>query len=380
MNDAPVYLDYNATTPLDPAVTAAMAEYLGERFGNPSSSHRWGRPAREAVETARARVAALLNAEPAEIVFTSGGSEANNLALKGVAFRHCREGAHLVISAVEHPSVSAAARWLAGEGFAVTEVPVDRYGQVDPDAVAAALRADTLLVSVMLANNEVGTLQPVRRIADVAHARGVLVHCDAAQAVGKVPVDVEALGVDLLSVAGHKFYGPKGVGALYVRSGVQLTPLVHGSRQERGCRAGTENVPGVVGLGVAAELAARELDAELPRLRALRDRLQARLADGCPDAVFHGHPEQRLPNTCSVGFPGRDAGRLLAALGDRVALSAGAACRAAGQTPRSHVLDAMGVPPAVAAGTLRLSLGRFTTEADVDRGADAVLAAVNAQS
>ncbi len=375
MPQRPVYLDYNATTPVDPAVAATMTPFLSERFGNPGSSHAYGRDTSAAVQEARRQVADLLGCAPAEVVFTSGGSESNNLAIKGTAWAAGDRGGHLVTTAVEHPAVLEVCRWLQGQGFDLTLVPVDGTGRVDPDDVAAALRPDTVLVSVMLANNEVGTLQPVREIAALCRERGVPVHCDAAQAVGKVPVRIDELGVDLLSLAGHKFYGPKGIGALYVRHGTPLVPLVHGASQESGRRAGTENVLEVVGLGEAAALARQDLPAEMERLRTLRDRLERLLADGCPDAVFHGHRTLRLPNTCSVGFPGRDAGELLRRLADRVAVSAGAACHAGG-TSVSHVLAAMGVPREAALGTLRISLGRFTTQDEVDAGAEAILEAV----
>lgn len=365
-----IYLDYNATTPIDPAVVDAMLPYLREHFGNPSSGHAIGRKAREAVDRAREQVADLLGASPEEIVFTSGGSEANTMAVLGTA--HRGPGRHVITSAVEHPAILEPCRVLEREGYAVTRVGVDGRGRVDPAEVTAAMRDDTVLVTVMLANNEVGTLQPVQ---DIAAAANVRVHTDAAQAVGKIPVDVNQLGVDLLTVAGHKLYAPKGVGALYVREGVELPPLIHGASHESGRRAGTENVASLVGLGAACALAAAHLEEEIERLQSLRERLWEAIHDTLPDAVRHGDPDQCLPNTLSVALPGVVAGDLLAALGDEVAASAGAACHAEGVTI-STVLQAMRVPRDLAIGTVRLSLGRPSTEADVDAAATRLVGAV----
>jgi len=368
-----IYLDNNATTPVDPRVVEAMLPALREGWGNPSSGHRRGRMAKEMVEAARAEVAACLGVLPDEVVFTSGGSESDNWALAGVV--EARGGGHVVTSAVEHPAVLATARALERAGrIRLTVVGVDRTGRADPDEVARALAPDTILVSLMLANNEVGTLQPVAEVAEACRRRGVLVHTDAAQAVGKVPVDAGTLDVDLLTVAGHKLYAPKGVGVLVVRRGVAIAPMIHGAGHERGLRAGTENVPGIVGLGAACELVRRDLAGETPRLAALRDTLEARLADGFPGLVLHGHRELHLPNTASVAFPGVDANELLAALADEVAASAGAACHTGAVHP-SAVLTAMGVDAAIATATVRFSLGRFTTAAEVEAGARLVLAA-----
>ncbi len=367
-----VYLDYNATTPVDQRVAEMMRPYLTGFFGNPSSLHRAGREARAAVERARTQVAAALGAEPGEIVFTSGGSESDNLAIRGVVA--AAGGGHVITSAVEHPAVLEVIRALAREGtIRVTVVGVDRFGRIDPGHVAKAMAPDTVLVTVMLANNEVGTLEPVAEIAAFCRRRGVVIHTDAAQAVGKVPVDVGELGVDLLTVAGHKLYGPKGVGALYVRSGVQLAPLIRGAGHEMGLRAGTENVLEVVGLGAACELAASGLPAEAARMGELRDRLRNRLREGFPALVEHGHPEHRLPNTLSVAFPGLDAGLLLGHLTDEVAASAGAACHAE-EVEVSHVLAAMGVETGVAMGTVRFSVGRFSSVEEVEEAARRVLA------
>ncbi len=366
-----IYLDYNATTPVDPRVADAMRPYLTGFYGNPSSLHRAGREARSAVERARAQVAAAVGAEPGEVVFTSGGSESDNLAIRGVVA--AAGGGHVVTSAVEHPAVLEVARALEREGvIRLTIVGVDPFGRVDPGHVARALAPDTVLVTIMLANNEVGTLEPVAEIAALCRRRGVLMHTDAAQAVGKVPVDVRELGVDLLTVAGHKLYGPKGVGALFVRSGVKLAPLIRGAGHEMGLRAGTENVLEVVGLGAACELAAAGVESEGERLGRLRDRLRDRLHEGFPALAEHGDQERRLPNTLSVAFPGVDAGLLLGQLTDEVAASAGAACHAE-EVEVSHVLEAMGVESGVALSTVRFSVGRFTTEEEVDEAARRIL-------
>jgi cysteine desulfurase len=371
MTSLPIYLDYNATTPVDPRVAEAVAEATVELFGNPSSPHRTGRRAREAVDRARAQVAAAIGCAPDEIVFTSGGSESNNQALRGVL--SARGGGGLVTSAIEHPAVLEPAIALEIEGLAeLTIVGVDDDGRIDPAEVERAVRPGTVLVSIMLANNEVGTLQPVAELAERYRPRGVLIHTDAAQAVGKVAVDVAALGVDLLTVAGHKLYGPKGIGALYVRRGTLLEPLIRGAAHERGLRAGTENVAGIVGLGLAAELAALLVEEEGRRLRGLRDRLRGELRAAIPGLVEHGHPKHRLPNTLSVALPGVAADALLDRLGEDVAASAGAACHAQ-EVKVSHVLAAMGVPVELAVSTIRLSLGRWTTESEVDRASDLIV-------
>ncbi len=368
----PIYLDYNATTPLDPVVIEAMTPYITTHFGNPSSSHVYGQQTFHAVEQARARLAALINAQPYEIVFTGGGSEANNTVIKGVAELHRERGRHLTISTVEHPAVTEPCNWLATRGHVITQVPVDDAGRVIMRHLDDALTDQTVLVSVMLANNEVGTLQPIKEIARMAHEVGVLVHTDAAQAVGKIPVDVRDLGVDFLSVAGHKLYGPKGVGALYIREGLQLPPLIHGASHEGGRRAGTENVMGIVGLGAAASRASSVLGEEGPRLAALRDQLQTLLTDAIPQTRVNGHPAERLPNTLSISIKHVEANTLLERVGAVVAASAGAACHS-GRVTVSSVLSAMGVPVDYAMGTLRLSLGRMTTADDVGRAAKIIV-------
>lgn len=370
-----IYLDYNATTPVDPRVADVMEPLLRGVYGNPSSSHAQGRAARAAIETARGQVAQLLGCPPDSVIFTSGGTESNNHAIIGAAIASADRGDHIVTTAVEHPAVTEVCRHLESRGFTTTYVPVDRYGRVDPAAVAAAFTDRTVLVSVMHANNEVGTIQPVAEIAAAARARGILSHSDCAQSAGKIPVRMDDLGVDLVSLAGHKLYAPKGVGVLAIREGVALPNLMFGAGHEAGRRPGTENILEIAGLGEACRLAADDLATEDGRLRSLRDDLQRRLQEAVPDAVVHGHPDLRLPNTLSIGFPGVLAGDVMAAV-PHVAVSAGAACHGS-QAVISHVLAAMGVDPAAARGTLRFSLGRMTTVDDVASGAAAVAAAVH---
>lgn len=364
-----IYLDHNATTPIDPEVAEAMKPCLGEIFGNPSSAHSYGSRAREVVETARMQVAALLHARPEEIVFTSGGTESNNHALKGVAFAHRDRGGHIITSAIEHPAVTEVCRYLEGQGFSVTYLPVDSRGLIDLEALRRALTGETILVSIMHANNEVGTIQPIEAIADLLRGRGILFHTDAAQSVGKIPVDVESLGVDLLSLAGHKLYAPKGVGALYIRQGTRLEKFMHGAGHERNLRAGTENVLGIAGLGKACEVAKRDLEKTMTTMRHTRDRLHEGLRSRL-DVRLNGHPVKRLPNTLSVGFRGVDAGILLGRMRD-LAVSAGAACHGA-SVEISKVLRAMAVPLEYARGTVRFSTGKSTTIEDIDRAVDIV--------
>jgi cysteine desulfurase len=364
---ARIYLDYNASTPVAPAVAAAMRPFLEDGFGNPSSGHWAAAPAKAALEEARGQVAALLGAGSDEIVFTSGGSEANNLALKGVAGALRKKGSHIVISAVEHPAIVAPCRFLERQGFQVSVVPVDRFGLLDPDDVRRAIGPRTILISVMHANNEVGTVQPIAELGRIARQHGVLLHTDAAQSVGKIAADVSALGVDLLTVAGHKVYAPKGVGALYVRRGTPIEPLVHGAGHEGGRRAGTESALLAVGLGKACELA-RNLGA-MEGVRALRDRFWQRLqADFGDRLVLNGHTDRRLPNTLNVSFVGQIGADVLARLDD-VAASTGSACHA-GRVELSPVLRAMGVAPEIGMGAIRFSLGRGTTEDEIDTVAD----------
>ncbi len=368
-----IYLDYNASTPIDPRIAAAMRPFLESGYGNPSSLHWAGVPARAAVERARARVAAFLGCAPDEVVFTSGGSEANNLALKGVFFAHRDRGDHLVTTAVEHPAIQEPCRFLERLGARVTYLPVDRAGRIDLDDLRKAITPKTVLVSLMHANNEVGTVQPIEEASRITRERGVLLHTDAAQSAGKIPTDVGRLGVDLLSLAGHKMYAPKGVGALYVRRGLWLEPLVHGAGHESGRRAGTESALLVAALGQAAELAA-DL-APMAEVQRLRDLLWSLLQDHFgADVALNGHPEHRLPNTLNVSFVGRVGADVLGAL-DGVAASTGSACHA-GSVELSPVLRAMGIAPEVGMGAIRLSLGRMTTEAEVRAVAERFAAAV----
>lgn len=375
MTKPPIYLDYNATTPLDPQVAQAMLPYLTEHFGNPSSAHWFGQQARAAIDKARMQVAQLLGCEVDEVIFTSGGSEANNYALKGYAWANRAKGNHLIASAIEHPAVLEVLTFLQRQGFEHTLLPVDEYGRVSVDDFQAALTPQTILVSLMHANNEVGTLQPLAEIAALAHRAHVAVHCDAAQSLGKAPVRVSELGVDMLSLAGHKLYAPKGVGALYVRRGVQLEKLIHGAGHEKNRRAGTENVLEIVGLGQACEIAGRDLDKNIKHMHALRERLRHGLQQHIPDLKFNGHPEQCLPNTLSVSMRGLRANALMNELRDTLAVSPGAACHAEAVTI-SHVLAAMRVPEELALGTLRLSLGKMTTEEEVDRAIEVLVRAV----
>lgn len=362
-----IYLDHAATTPLDPCVREAMLPYLGPRYGNPSSIYALAREARQALDEARDTVAAALGAHPSEIVFTGSGSEADTMAVVGVAFAGRARGRHIVTSAVEHHAVLHSCQYLEQEhGFRVTYVPVDRHGVVDLAALEAALDDETILVSVMLGNNEVGTLQPIAEIARCTRARGIPLHTDAVQAVGLLDVDVRALGVDLLSLAAHKLNGPKGVGALYIRRGVRCHPLIHGGGQERGRRAGTENVAGIVGLATALRRAQAERAARVARITALRDRLVAGVLAAVPDAIFTGHPSARLPHIASFILPGVESEPLLLNLDYRgVAASSGSACTSGSLEP-SHVLLAMGYPPELAGGSLRLSLGHDNTAEEID--------------
>jgi cysteine desulfurase len=373
-----VYLDHNATTPIAPEVLDAMRPYLERDFGNPSSAHGYGTAAHEAVVRARSDVAMLLGCEPESVVFTASGSEADNLAIKGVALARRGEGDHVITSAIEHPAVLAACRYLQRRlGYRLTVVPVDGCGVVDPDDVRRAIEPGTVLVSVMHANNEVGTLQPIAELARVARERGIAFHTDAAQSAGKVRVDIDELGIDLLTVTGHKMYAPKGIGALYVRPGTSLDPLIHGAGHEHGLRAGTENVPYIVGLGAACALAARRLNAGLDRdVARLRDRLHTALRSAVPGLALNGHPEQRLPNTVNVSFPQCDREDLLART-PTVAAATGSACHS-GRTEPSAVLTAMGLDAQRALGAVRLSLGYDTTTADVDAAAAALAASTTA--
>ncbi|MEW6669299.1 MAG: cysteine desulfurase family protein [Thermodesulfobacteriota bacterium] len=371
-----IYLDHNATTPLDPAAVDAMIHVMREEFGNPSSPYSLGVRAREAVEQARARVAHLLGGSSHEIVFTSGGSESNNMVLKGAVDLGNPGACHIVTSAVEHPAILNPSLFLMELGVDVTFLKVDRFGRVDPEDVEKAVRSNTRLISIMLANNETGTLQPLREIARISAERGIPVHTDAAQAVGKIPVDVNELGVDFLTVAGHKVYGPKGVGALFIREGRTLTPLIHGAGQEGNRRAGTENTILAVGLGVACRVAEERLPEEAVRMETMRNRLQTLLFSGLEGLVLNGHPVERLPNTLNVSVPGLAGGEILEGL-PGVLASTGAACHDR-SVRLSHVLSAMGVPPEVGMGTLRLTVGRSNTPEQMDKAAQWIIGRVKA--
>jgi len=370
----PIYLDYNGTTPHDPEVIAAMRPYLEEEFGNPSSGHRYAVKPRQALNTARRQVAGLLRCAPEEVVFTSGGTEANNWAIAGTAHALRDRGRHIITSRFEHPAVLNVCAFLEKDGYEVTYLPVGEFGLVDVADVQAALRPDTILITIMHANNEVGTIQPIAEMAALAKPRGIRVHTDAAQSLGKITVDVNALGVDLLSMAGHKLYAPKGVGALFIRKGVALETFMHGAGQEMGRRAGTENILEIVGLGKACDIAARDLERHHRHMQEMRDRLHAAIAAGIRDVRLNGHPEKRLPNTLSLSFRDLEANRILDAIGLEVAASAGAACHA-DSVEISHVLKAMGVPVEWAKGTLRLTTGRMTTASEIDRAATVIIEA-----
>ena len=375
--DSPIYLDYNGTTPIDPEVARAITPYLEEYFGNPSSSHTYGQAAREAVNSARQRIAGLIGASPDELVFTACGSESDNFAIQGVAMAVRQRGNHIVTQKTEHPAVLATCRYLeANLGFEVTYLPVDGAGLVDPDLLARSIKKTTVLVTIMHANNETGILQPISDLSAIAHEHGAIFHTDAAQSLGKIPVSVDQLGVDLLTVVGHKLYAPKGIGALYIRRGAPVHPLIHGASQENGRRAGTENVAYIAGLGVACAEAKEKLETDMPRIQVLRDRLQSRLDS--QGWILNGQPAPRLPNTLSISKIGLDGEEILRRTPE-IAASTGAACHA-GRTEPSSVLLAMGIPRDQALGALRLTLGRWTTERNVDQAADALTRTVNSLS
>lgn len=359
-----IYLDFNASTPIAPEVAEAMRPFLSQHFGNPSSQHWAGIPAKEAVEHARQQVAGLLQCSPDEIVFTSGGSESNNHAIKGVFLALRGKSNHIITTQVEHPAVINPCRFLENLGAEVTFVPVDRYGSVDPQDIQKAITPRTILITVMHANNEVGTIQPIEEISKIAKERGIVFHTDAAQSVGKIVTKVDHLGIDLLSIAGHKLYAPKGIGALYIRKGAPIEPLIHGAGHESGRRAGTENVLLIVGLGKACEVAKRYVGDD--RICSMRDHFWKLLQDNFGEAVvLNGHPLHRLPNTLNVSFVGKAGGEILSQL-DGVAASTGAACHS-GSVELSPVLKAMGISPEVGMGAIRFSLGRTTTVQELER-------------
>lgn len=367
--NAPIYLDHNATTPVLPEVVDAMLPYLREHFGNPSSDHVYGRRAQEAVARARRQVAELLGADRDEVIFTSGGTEANNLAIRG-SIEARGERRHLVTTVIEHPATEQTCAWLASHGIRITRIGVDGDGRARVEEARAAIDAETALVTVMHSNNETGVLQPVAELAGLAHERGAMLHTDAAQSVGKVALNVRELGVDLLSVAGHKLYAPKGVGGLFIRRGTPIAPLLVGGGHERGLRPGTENVASIVGLGVACEIAGRDLESVAAHLRSLRDELWRRLAEAVPGIELNGHPTLRLPNTLNVRFP-RASGNAILAGAPEIAASTGSACHAGGESASAVVL-AMGRAPGEALGSVRLTLGRGTSREDIATSAAAL--------
>ncbi|GAB6138248.1 cysteine desulfurase family protein [Halanaerobaculum tunisiense] len=359
-----IYLDYNATTPIDKRVAKAMEPYIYDIYGNPSSDHELGKKAAKAVKKARSQVANLLGATSEEIIFTSGGSESNNTVIKGVAEAYQDQGNHIITSQIEHPAIINVCKYLEKKGFEITYLPVDTYGMVDVEDVRNAITDKTILITIMHANNEVGTIQPLKEISKIAHKKGILVHTDAAQSVGKIPTKVDELGVDFLSVAGHKLYAPKGIGALYIRKGIEIEPLIHGGGQEFGKRAGTENVIFEVGLGEACDVANDELNSN--KLKKLTDYFYDLLVNEFKDnIILNGHPEKRLPNTLNISFKEMNGLEVLNELDD-IAVSTGSACHSGKKEP-SRILKAMNIDDEIAMGAVRFSLGRYTTKEDIDK-------------
>jgi len=362
-----IYLDNNATTPTDERVVEAMLPYFCKKYGNPSSIYKLANESETAKEEARDKVAKLLKAKPYEIVFTGCGTESDNFAIKGTAFANREKGNHIITSSIEHHAVLNACKWLEKQDFEVTYIGVDKHGVVNLDELCEAITDKTILISIMHANNEVGTIEPIKEIADIAKDNGIYFHIDAVQTVGKLPIDVNDLSVDLLSMSGHKFYGPKGVGALYIRKGTKIDSLLHGGHHERNRRAGTENVPGIVGLGKASEIAMEEFEEEEKRVKELRDRLEKGLMEKIDDVIINGHPERRLPSTLNLCVKYVEGESILLQLNHNgIAASSGSACTSGSFEP-SHVLTSMGIPPEVAHGSLRFSVGRSNTEKDIDK-------------
>ncbi len=379
----PIYLDYNATTPILPEVAEAMKPCLLDYFGNPSSSHWYGIQTRKAVETARESVAGLLSCKPGEIIFTSGGSESNNMAIKGIAYKCKNKGNHIITSSIEHPAVIEVCKFLESQEFKVTYLPVDAYGIVNPEELEKAITNQTTLITIMHANNEVGSIQPIKEISKIAVKNKIVFHTDAAQSVGKIPTNVKDMGIDLLSVAGHKFYAPKGIGALYIKEGIELEKMIHGANHENNKRAGTENILEIVGLGEASNLAKNKFNKNFQHMKEMRDRLENGLMEIFKritvngKAVFriNGHSERRLPNTLSISFLGIEANKLLLKVEDSIAASAGAACHSDGISI-STTLKAMGIPEEYAMGTVRLSTGKLTTVHEIEKAIDIISTAV----
>ena len=374
----PIYLDYNATTPIDSQVAEAMLPYIHGLYGNPSSGHAFGLEARAGVDRARHQVASMLGCHDDEVLFTSGGTESDNHAIKGIAGADRARGNHVITSNIEHPAVEEVCRHLEIQGLDVTYLPVDGHGLIDPQQVEDTITDRTIMVTIMHANNEVGTIQPIREIADIARRHGAVMHSDCAQSVGKIPVDVDDLGVDLLTIAGHKLYAPKGIGVLYIRRGVEIEKFMHGADHEMGRRAGTENIILEAGLGIACQLIEQNLDGYIQHMGQMRDRLEAGLQREIPGVRVNGHPEKRLPNTSSVSFKGQEANTILDKL-QSVAASAGAACHS-DRIDVSAVLKAMNLPIEYAMGTIRLSVGRDTTEDEIDRAVQEIADVIRVQS
>lgn len=362
-----VYLDHNATTPTHPDVVEAMLPYYRDLFGNASSVHQFGRTAKKAIEEARANLARFVGAKnPDEIVFTSGGTESDNLAINGVVHALKDKGDHIITSSIEHLAVESVCKFLQKNGYNVTFLPVDKYGIVDLGVLQKAITEKTILITIMYANNEVGTIEPIKEIVNIAKEKGICVHTDAIQAVGKIKVNAETLGVDLLSISGHKFYGPKGIGALYIRKGTKIAPMQLGGHHEKNRRAGTENVPGIVGLGKAAQLASESLESEIEKLTALRDRLHRGIENKIKDVRLNGHLTKRLPNTCNISFEYIEGESIILNLDlEGIGVSTGSACTSGSLEP-SHVLTAMNVPIEIAQGSIRFSMGRVNTQEDID--------------
>lgn len=360
------YFDNAATTPVRPEVAKEIIPYFTESYGNPSSIYKIAQKNKNAVEKGREQVANAIGAAPNEIYFTAGGSEADNWAIKGIAESYANRGKHIITSCIEHHAVLHTCEYLETKGYDVTYLPVDEYGMISLEDLRNAIRDDTILITIMFANNEIGTIQPIAEIGQIAHEHGIIFHTDAVQAVGHVEIDVKAMNIDMLSMSGHKFYGPKGVGALYIKKGIKLNPLIHGGAQERRRRAGTENVPGIVGIGLAAELASKELVTEMPRLTALRDKLIKEILEKVPYARLNGHPTKRLPGNVNISFEFIEGEGILLLLDYKgICASSGSACTSGSLDP-SHVLLAIGLPHEKAHGSVRLSMGHFTTEDQVD--------------